>query len=126
MSDTANVANELVALCREGRNMDAIEKFYSPNIVSVESAGSPDMPAEMHGIEAVRGKNQWWFDNNDVHGAEVNGPFVNTNNQFAVEYTFETTFKPTGTRSTMREMALYTVENGHIVHEHFYYNMPTA
>lgn len=124
--NTAAVANELVSLCREGRNMDAIEKFYSPNIVSVESGSAPDMPAEMRGIDAIKGKNQWWYENNEVHSAMVNGPFVHAGNQFAVEYTFETTFKPTNTRSTMREMALYTVEDGKIVHEHFFYNMPSA
>ncbi len=43
------------------------------------------MPAEMQGINAIRGKNQWWLDNNEVHSAEVNGPFVG-DRQFAVHY----------------------------------------
>jgi hypothetical protein len=47
---TAAVAQELVALCRAGRNLDAVEKLYSPKIVSVESSGSEDMPAEAKGI----------------------------------------------------------------------------
>jgi len=122
MSDTAAVANELVALCREGRNHEAVEKLYADNIVTVESAASPDAPAEQHGIDAVRGKGQWWVENNEVHSAVVNGPFMNGDNQFAVEFQYDTTFKPTGKRGTMREMALYTVENGKIVHEHFFYN----
>jgi hypothetical protein len=60
----AAVANELVALCREQPNLDAIEALYSPDIVSIEPVGSEEMPAEMRGRDAVRGKNQWWFDNN--------------------------------------------------------------
>ena len=123
MSDIAAIANELVALCREGRNGEAVEKFYADNIVTVESANGPDnSAAEQHGIQAVRNKGQWWIDNNDVHSAVVNGPFISADNQFAVEYTYDTTFKPTGARGTMHEMALYTVENGRIVHEHFFYN----
>ena len=53
----------------------------------------------------------------------MNGPIVGEN-QFAVEYDFETTFKPAGQRSRMIEMALYTVKDGKIVREEFFYNVP--
>ena len=118
---TAAIANDLVALCREGKNLEAIEKYYSDDIVSVESASSPDMPAEMRGIGAIKGKNQWWFENHEIHSAEANGPYVGEN-QFAVEFKLDATFKPSGKRFQLSEMALYTVEDGKIVHEHFYYN----
>jgi len=124
-SSTAAVAQELVSLCRAGRNLDAINQLYSPKIVSIESVGSEEMPAEMSGLDAVRRKNDWWTENNEVHSAEANGPFVG-DNQFAVHYTFETTFKLTGQRSQMTEMALYTVEDGKIVREQFFYNAPDA
>jgi len=124
-ASTTAVAEELVALCRAGRNLDAINRLYSPKIVSIESVGSEDMPAEMSGVEAIRAKNDWWTENNEVHSAEVNGPFVGED-QFAVQYTFETTFKPTGQRAQMTEMALYTVKDGKIVREHFFYNTADA
>jgi hypothetical protein len=54
----------------------------------------------------------------------VNGPFLG-DNQFAVQYTFDATFKPTGQRSQMTEMALYTVKDGKIVKEQFFYNPGT-
>jgi hypothetical protein len=122
-ASTAGVAQELVSLCRAGRNLEAIDKLYSPKIVSIESVGSEEMPAELSGIDAIRQKNEWWFQNNEVHKAEANGPFVGEN-QFAVQYTFDVTFKPTGQRTEMSEMALYTVKDGKIVREQFYYNMP--
>ncbi len=125
-TSTAAVAHELVDLCRAGRNMDAIHKLYASSIVSVEPVGNDDMPAEMNGINAIRGKNQWWVDNNDVHKAEVNGPFVGENDQFAVNYMYDVTFKPTGQRMQMTEMALYTVKDGKIVREQFFYHMPGA
>jgi ketosteroid isomerase-like protein len=124
-ASTTRVADELVALCRAGRNLDAITKLYSPKIVSIEPVGNEAMPAEMTGIEAVRQKNEWWFDNYEVNSAEVNGPFVG-GDQFAVQYVFDTTFKPTGQRSAMAEMALYTVKDGKIVREQFYYHSPEA
>ncbi len=122
-ASTAAVAQQLVNLCRAGRNLEAIDQFYSPKIVSIESVGSEEMPAETSGIDAIRQKNQWWFQNNEVHKAEANGPFVGEN-QFAVQYTFDVTFKPTGQRTEMSEMALYTVKDGKIVKEQFFYNAP--
>jgi hypothetical protein len=124
-ADTAAVAQELVSLCRVGRNADAIEKFYSPNIVSVEPVGNEAMPAEMKGIDAVRGKNEWWVANNELHSAAVNGPFVG-DDQFAVQYTYDVTSKPTGQRMKINEMALYTVKDGKIVREQFFYHVPGA
>lgn len=57
---TATVAQELVMLCRAGRNLEAIDKLYSPKILSIEPVGTEEMPAEINGIDAVRRKNQWW------------------------------------------------------------------
>ena len=121
-TDTATVARELVALCRQGRNMEAIDRFYSPDIVSIESMGNEEMPAEMHGIDAIRGKNEWWTENNEIHSASATGPFIGEG-QFAVKFDYETTFKPTGQRMEMTEMALYDVADGKIVREQFFYNM---
>lgn len=118
---TSTIANELVSLCREGRNAEAIDKFYSQNIVSIESSGNEEMPAEMTGIDAIRRKNQWWVENNEVHSAEVNGPFL-AGDKFAVQFVYDTTFKPAGKRNKMEEMALYTVADGKIVREQFFYN----
>ena len=123
-ASTSAVAQELVTLCRAGHNLEAIEKLYSPDIVSIEPMGDKNMPAEMTGIQAIRQKNEWWIANNQVHSADVNGPFVGED-QFAVQYTFETTFKPTGKRQRMTEMALYTVRDGKIVREQFFYHPPT-
>lgn len=122
---TATVAEELVAFCRAGRNMDAINTLYSPDIVSVESMGNEQMPREMTGIDAIRQKNKWWSDNNEVHSAAADGPFVGEG-KFAVYYNYDTTFKPTGKRQRMEEVALYTVKDGKIAREQFFYNPTSA
>jgi ketosteroid isomerase-like protein len=122
---TSAVAEELVAFCRAGRNMDAINTLYSPEIVSVESMGNEQMPREMKGIDAIRQKNKWWSDNNEVHSANVDGPFVGED-KFAVYYNYDVTFKPTGKRDAMEEMALYTVKDGKIAREQFFYRTTGA
>jgi hypothetical protein len=124
-ASTASIAQELVTLCRAGRNLEAINKLYSPKIVSIESVGTESVPAELTGIDAIRGKNEWWFANNEVHSSETTGPFVGEG-QFAVKYAFDVTAKATGQRFQMEEMALYTVKDGKIVGEQFFYNVPGA
>ena len=117
---TAAVAEELVSFCRDGNFMDAINTLYSPDIVSVESMGNETMPREMKGIDAIRGKNQWWAENHEVNSSVVEGPFVGED-KFSVYYNLDVTFKPTGKRTVMEEMALYEVKDGKIVREQFFY-----
>ena len=122
-ASTASVASELVELCRAGRNLEAISKLYDANIVSIEAVGGEEAPAETRGIDAVRKKNEWWLDTYEVNSAKVDGPFVGKD-RFAVYYAYETTLKRTGERGSMEEMALYTVKDGKIVREQFFYNAP--
>jgi hypothetical protein len=35
-----------VALCREGKNLDAVNELYSEDIVSIEASTRPGMPRE--------------------------------------------------------------------------------
>jgi ketosteroid isomerase-like protein len=119
-TSTAAVAEELVSFCKTGDFMGAINNLYSPDIVSIESMGTETMPREMKGIDAIRGKNQWWAENHEVNSSVVDGPFVG-DDKFAVYYNLDVTFKPTGKRTPMEEMALYEVKDGKIVREQFFY-----
>src|SRR5258707_833107 len=91
----------------------------------VEPQGGPEKPAEMKGIDAIRGKNQWWIENNEVHVGEAKGPYPH-GDRFAVAYHYEITPKNgphKGKRVTMDEVGLYSVKGGKIVREEFYYSM---
>ncbi len=120
-TSTTAVAEELVALCRAGRNLDAVNSLYSKDIVSVESMGNEQMPQTVKGLDAIRQKGEWWRANNEVHSARVDGPFVGEDDKFAVYYNYDITSKPRNQRMTMEEMALYTVKDGKIVREQFFY-----
>jgi len=39
---TQDVANRLVALCRVGKNDQAVKELYAPDIVSIEPEGAPN------------------------------------------------------------------------------------
>lgn len=123
--DTKQVGEKLVALCKEGRNMEAIETLYSPEIVSIEAVGNEEMPAEMSGLAAIKGKNEWWYANHEVHSGSAEGPFPHRD-RFAVKFHYEVTAKDgpmKGQRMTLDEVGLYTVKDGKIVKEEFFYSM---
>src|SRR4051812_32273797 len=117
---TVGVARALVAMCREGNFLGAIDRYYASDIHSVEAYSTPHVPAELVGIELVKAKNHWWIASYEVHHYRVGGPFVGEG-QFAVQFTYDVTCRETGRRSQMLEMALYTVEGDRIVREEFYY-----
>ena len=119
---TLEIANALVDMCRQGRNADAIKTLYADDVVSVEASAPEGGSRTVTGKAAVLAKGQWWQDNHEIHSAQVTGPFPN-GDQFIVAFKFEVTFKPAGTRFVMEEMALYTVANGKIVSDAFFYSM---
>lgn len=118
--NTKAVGEKLVEFCRAGKNLEAIDALYGDDIVSVEARGDETMPAEMSGIDAIRGKNQWWLENHEIHTSTAEGPMSN-GDRFAVIYDFDLTSKQTGERMRMKEVALYTVDDGKIVREEFFY-----
>lgn len=113
--DTREVAEAFTTLLREGK--DAGEAFWHEDVSSLEPMG--EMRA-VHGIEAVRGKSAWWMANHEVHGFALEGPYVN-DDQFALHMRIDVTVKATGQRMQMAEVGLYTVQDGKVVEERFFY-----
>jgi hypothetical protein len=116
---TQDIAQDLVALCREGKFHEAGEKYWADDVLSVEAMGEP---AESRGIEAARAKGEWWAGAHDIHGVKVEGPYVN-GDSFAVRFTMDITVKESGQRHTMDEVAFYVLKNGKIAEERFFYAM---
>lgn len=117
------IANKLVAYCKEGKNLECVNDLYGENIESVEAAAMGDQGRSQKGIDAIRGKNQWWVDNHEVHSAKVEGPWPHGDEKFAVRFIYDVTNKPSGNRMKMDEIAVYTVDDGKIVKEEFFYDM---
>lgn len=94
-------------------------------IVSVEPVGGPEMPREAKGIDQVRAKNRWWYDNHEVHSGKAEGPYPHED-RFAVRFLYEVTPKNgpmKGKRVAIDEVGIYTVKNGKIVREEFFFDM---
>jgi hypothetical protein len=116
--NTEEVAKKLVELCRKGEWMKAIEGLYAKDIVSVEAQEIGEMPAEMRGLDQVRGKTQWFLETSQIHSSAVGGPFV-ARDKFVVQFDVDVTDKASGKRAKMSELGIYTVKDGKIVREEF-------
>jgi len=125
MAETYEIGKQLVELCKQGKAPEAIEKLYAPNIISIEAMASPNFSQRLEGIAAVKGKNEWWEKNHEVHRADAKGPFPH-GDRFIVFFNFEVTPKAgpmAGKRMNLEEGALYSVKNGKITQEEFFYQM---
>lgn len=117
---TQDIANDLVALCRAGDFDAAGEKYWADDVVSIEAGGPPGMDPVSRGKDAVRAKGEWWAGAHEVRGFQAEGPYVN-GDQFIVRFKMDLTVKASGEQISMDETALYTVKDGRIVEERFFY-----
>lgn len=117
------IANELVAGCREGREAENLNKLYAADAVSVEGADPMGMGREAAGIAAIQGKHDWWNGAFDVLEASVSDPYPHGDDRFAVRFTVKAKSKENGEVSDMDEIGVYHVADGKIVREEFFYPM---
>lgn len=117
------IAAELVAGCREGRELANLDAIYADDAVSVEAADPMGMGREAHGREAIRGKHEWWANAFEVLEADVSDPYPHGDDRFAVRFSLKAKSKETGEVSDMDEIAVYHVADGKIVREEFFYPM---
>jgi ketosteroid isomerase-like protein len=97
----------------------AARAFNAPDIVSIEAMDGP--MARLQGTEALAAKGKWWYDNHEIHSVVTEGPYVN-GDQFVVTFTMDVTTKATGVRTASTEAGIYTVRDGKIIEEKFYYS----
>ena len=116
-STTQEIAQDLVAMCQRGEFDASGEKYWADDVVSLEPM--PGEMARIQGKAGVRGKGEWWSANHEIHDVLVEGPYVN-GDQFAVRFKMDVTPKG-GERMTIDEVALYTLRDGKIAEERFFY-----
>ncbi|MFD0861791.1 SnoaL-like domain-containing protein [Sungkyunkwania multivorans] len=118
---TQQVADKLVSMCREGKNLEAIEQLYADDIVSREMPGMPD--SVVSGIKAVYEKSEKWLENvEEFHEGKISDPII-AGDHFTCTMDYDVTFKDRG-RAQMKEVCVFQVKDGKIVNEQFFYDMP--
>ncbi|MEM1003946.1 MAG: nuclear transport factor 2 family protein [Pseudomonadota bacterium] len=115
------IAEELVAGCRENRTDENLGKLYAADAVSAEAVDDQGMGREAHGLDAIRGKHAWWDSAAEVSSFSVSDPMLHGDDRFAVTFEMQGKFKESGETFDMREIAVYHVADGKIVREEFFY-----
>jgi len=118
------VGQQIVALSNEGKGEEAVATLYDEKVVSIEGQGTEEMPARQEGLAAVQQKGAWWYENHEIHEVTASGPYAgHRDDQVVVRFELDVTFKPSGERSQMDEVGIYTIQNGKVVQEEFLYRV---
>ncbi|MEM9840307.1 MAG: SnoaL-like domain-containing protein [Pseudomonadota bacterium] len=123
------IATTLVSNCREDKDEANLDQLYAENAVSVEAFAMPGDDRVKEGLDAIRGKHEWWRANMEVLDSGMTpeqmtqGPFYNGDDKFSVIFALKVKDKNSGQVMDMLETATYHVENGKIVREEFFYSM---
>ena len=126
MDTTLDVGKKLVSLCKQSHWLEAVDTLYSPDIVSIEAVEMSPGRKRMEGVTAVREKTVRFLKDVDVHSCVVTGPWPH-GDRFIAGFTLDHTPKNgsmAGKRMKVEETALYTVKDGKIIKEEFFYDMP--
>ncbi|WP_421879134.1 SnoaL-like domain-containing protein [Marinoscillum sp.] len=120
MKDTMTIANELVALCREGKFDQVYNELYdAEKIESLEPKGATF--ETVTGMEALMKKGEAWNASVEaVLSSEVSDPIV-AENFFAITMKMKAKLKDVPEPIQMDEVCVYHVDNGKIVLEQFFY-----
>jgi hypothetical protein len=117
--NTKEIADKLVALCREGKYKEAHDSLYDSNIFSVEMDDSMGQ-RESRGIDAIQSKGEGWA---KMFSGPVNSwadePIV-SGNSFAFRMGFSGVGH-NGEKIEGEEIALFVTKDGKIIEERFYW-----
>ncbi|WP_415907151.1 SnoaL-like domain-containing protein [Oleiharenicola sp. Vm1] len=116
---TPEIAQKLVAHCRQAKWEAAQRELYADDAVSLEPAQTPAFAKETRGLAAIIEKGRK-FDAmiETLHALSVSEPVVATNS-FACTMSLDVTMKGQG-RMQMKELCVYQVKDGRIVSEQFH------
>jgi hypothetical protein len=115
---TKEIAERLVALCREGSVETAQKELYATDAVNIEPYATPAFPKETKGLNAIVEKgHQFAAMIEQVHSLSVSDPLV-ADNSFACAMHLDVTIKGHG-RMNLNELCIYVVKDGKIISEQF-------
>jgi ketosteroid isomerase-like protein len=116
---TKEVADRLVALCRQGKIEDTQKELFADDAVSIE-ANDMMGPRETNGKDAIKKKGETF--NSMVekfYGATISDPIV-AGDCFSIAWDMDAQMKGQQ-RMTMSEVCVYKVKDGQVISEQFFY-----
>jgi hypothetical protein len=115
---TKEIAERLVALCREGKVETAQRELYAAEAINIEPYGTPTFPKETKGLNAIIEKGRRFGAMiEQVHSISISDPLV-AGNSFACAMQLDVTLEGHG-RMSLDELCIYEVKDEKIVSERF-------
>jgi len=115
---TSEIAERLVALCRQGNFETAHRELFATEAISMEPYATAAFPKETKGLNAILEKGQQFAVMIDeVHSITVSEPLV-AGSAFACAMHLDLTIKRHG-RMSVNELCIYEVKDGKIISEQF-------
>ncbi|HVY74367.1 MAG TPA: nuclear transport factor 2 family protein [Puia sp.] len=117
---TQEIASRLHSYCSAGKFKEALKDLFARDAVSIEPDNTPGFDKETKGLDAMLKKSEQ-FDSmvDQVHGIKASQPVV-AGNAIAMSLDMDVTMKGRG-RTNMAEVCVYTVKDGKIVREEFFW-----
>jgi hypothetical protein len=116
---TKEIAERLVAYCRQANYEDAHKELYAADAVSIEPEATPAFAKETKGLPAIIEKGRKFVGMvEQLHSNVVSDPLV-AGNAFACTMRMDVTMKGQG-RMDMTELCVYQVKDGKVISEQFY------
>ncbi len=120
---TKEIAERLVALCRQGNFETAQKELYATDAVNIEPYGTAEFPKETKGLPAILEKGRKFSGLiEQVHSLSVSDPLL-SGSAFACAMLLDVTVKGHG-RMILDELCIYQVKDGKIVSEQFTSRFP--
>ena len=116
---TRECVQQLVALVEQGREVEAINRFYAVHAQTQENTSAPTV-----GREALAAKEQQFLDSLQAMHARKALAVLVDGDRAAINWLFEWT-NGQGARFRMIEVALQRWENDQIVFERYFYDTAT-
>jgi hypothetical protein len=116
---TKEVADKLVAMCREGKVEEAKIEFFTGETMSIEPTEGI-LPKETKGFKAIQQKADLFISMvEEFYGSTISEPVV-AGNYFSIAWDTDIQMKGEH-RQTMSELCVYEVKEGKIISERFFY-----
>jgi hypothetical protein len=123
MTTTREVAERLVALCRQGNFETAQKELYAPDAINIEPYATATFAKETKGLDAILEKGRKFTAMiEQVHAVSVSDPLV-AGSSFACAMELDVTMKGHG-RMTLEELCVYEVRDGKVISERFTSRFP--
>lgn len=117
-----SIATDMQQMCGEGKMMEAFEKYYHEDVTVIEKPTGEIRKGKGAQRKAIEG---WFGMVKEMHGGGLESITANEETGIAcVEIWVDVTFQD-GNRMKMEEVAVQKWQEGQIIEEKFYYNMPS-